>query len=375
MVPLSYTLRSLRVRPMTSAATAGGLGLVVFVLAAALMLGEGVERTIERGGRPEVAVVLSQGADAEQTSNIEDEVARQILGAHSGGGVREAVFMVHLARTGGDSRNVQLRGVEGFHGVRVVAGRTPAPGSAELVVGRGIAGRFPALALGRVLEPREGRRFTVVGIFADGGSRHESEVWGELEQVRDAFGRPGVVSVVRVALSSPEAFAVFEQEVEDDRRFGVQVIRETDFLEQQSEGTSRLVRAIGLLVGALFAVVAMMGAMTTMHAAVVHRRREIGVLRALGFTRLEVVASFLVEATLLGVAGGSVGAAAATTLGLARLSAIQVSSFSEVAFSFQPTVGIVAVSLGAAVAMGVLGGIVPVVHAARIRPSHAIRAA
>jgi putative ABC transport system permease protein len=385
MVPLSYTLRSLRVRPTSSIATAFGLGLVVFVLAAALMLGEGIERTIERGARLDVAVVLSQGADAEQTSNIEDEIARDILAAsgvaHRDGRVLalgEAVFMVHVARAHGDSTNVQLRGVPSamadFHpGVRIVEGRAPSPGSEELIVGKGIAGRFPALALGRSLEPREGRRFTVVGVFEDGGSRYESEVWGDLQAVREAFGRPGVVSVLRVALSGPDAFAAFEEEVEGDRRFGVQVLRETDFLEQQSEGTSSLVRAIGLLVCALFALVAMLGAMTTMHASVVNRRREIGVLRALGFTRLEVVTSFLFEASFLGFAGGSVGASAALGLGLVRLSAINVSSFSEVAFSFQPTLAILVASLGAAVAMGIVGGIVPVVRAARLSPSHAMR--
>jgi putative ABC transport system permease protein len=386
MVPFSYTLRSLGVRPASSIATAAGLGLVVFVLAAALMLGEGVERTIEHGARRDVALVLSQGADAEQTSNIEDEVARDILAAKGvarrtdGGvlGLGEVVFMVHVSRAHGDSGNIQLRGVPAAPGdfhpdVRVVEGRAPAPGKQELMVGRGIAGRFPALALGQSLEPRDGRRFTVVGIFEDGGSRYESEVWGELGEVREAFGRAGVVSVLRVALSRPEAFDVFEQEVEGDRRFGVQVLRETDFLEQQSEGTSNLVRAIGLLVCALFALVAILGAMTTMHASVANRRREIGVLRALGFTRFEVVASFLFEASLLGLAGGSVGAAAALALGLMRLSAINVSSFSEVAFSFEPTAAILIASLAVAVAMGIAGGILPIIRAARLSPSHAMR--
>jgi putative ABC transport system permease protein len=213
----------------------------------------------------------------------------------------------------------------------------------------------------------------VVGIFEADGNSYESEVWVDRELLREAYGRRGIFSSVRVRLESPTKFDAFRAGVENDKRLGLQALRETTFYEKQSEGAAKFVRILGTIVSVFFAGGAMIGAMITMYAAVANRQREIGTLRALGFSRTSVLISFVLEAVLLAVVGGVVGAAASLSMGFVRFSMVNFASWSEIVFSLDPTPQIVATAVAFACAMGLVGGFLPAVRAARTSPLEAIR--
>lgn len=380
MVPISYNLRSLAVRKTTTLATAGGIALVVFVLAGVLMLAAGVKRTLAVSGVPDVAIILRKGSDAELSSGVEipnvglilasKEVARRTDGAPDGLG--EIVVVITLDKLGTEGvSNVQIRGTtEDVYKFRpeakIIEGRKARPGADEVVIGRAIRGRFKGVDLGQSFELRKNRSVKVVGILASGGSSYESEIWADVDAARTAFGREGIVQSVRARLVSEGSFEPFKRALESNRQLGVDVMRESAYYEKQSQGTSTFISVMGGVIAFFFAVGAMIGAMITMYSAVSNRKREIGTLRALGFSRLTIMSSFLIESVLLSLIGGAIGAAASMGLSLASFSMVNMQSWSEIVFSFDPTPGIVLSSLAFAGLMGFLGGLFPAVNAARM---------
>lgn len=380
MVPISYNLRSLAVRKTTTLATAGGIALVVFVLAAVLMLSAGVKRTLASSGSPDVAMILRKGSDAELSSGVEipsvglilanKQVARRPDGTPDGVGEIVVVITVDKLGTEGVS-NVQIRGttedVYAFRPeVKIIEGRKARPGADECVIGRAIRGRFKGVDLGQSFELRKNRPVKVVGIFESGGSSYESEAWTDIDAARTAFGREGIVQSVRARLVSEGSFDAFKRALESNRQLGVDVVRESAYYEKQSQGTSLFVTAMGTVVAFFFAVGAMIGAMITMYSAVANRKREIGTLRALGFGRFTIMLSFLLESVLLSLVGGVVGVVASLGMGTVRFSMINMQSWSEMVFTFDPTPGILLGALAFAAAMGLLGGLFPAVSAARM---------
>ncbi len=388
-IPLRYNLRNLTVRKTTTFATGIGIALVVFVLATALMLSAGVRRTLGKSGRPDVAIVLRKGSNAELASGIDEPnvglifsapgVARDRNGRAEG--VGEVVVVLAIEKLGGEQggvSNVLLRGVPdnvlSFRpSARFVAGRPARPGTDEAVVGARLRGRFRGLELGQTVEIRRNRPLTVVGVFEDGGSSFDSELWADLDTVRSAFGRQGGVSSVRVRLDAPRRFDAFRAAVEQDQRLGLEASREPDHYEKQSEGTSMMITGLGVGITVFFSIGAIIGAMITMYTAVANRKREVGVLRALGFSRLAILTAFLLESSALAVAGGLVGTAASLGMGFVTFSMINFASWSEVTFSFTPTAGILVWSVVAGAAMGLLGGFFPAVRASRVSPIEAMR--
>jgi putative ABC transport system permease protein len=206
----------------------------------------------------------------------------------------------------------------------------------------------------------------VVGIMEAGGSSYESEVWADVDVVRSTFGREGIVQSVRAKLVSPAAFDSYKRAIEGNRQLGLAVERETAFYEKQSQGTSAFIMGLGGAIAFFFSLGAMIGAMITMYSAVSSRGREIGTLRALGFGKLTIMLSFLLESVMLALLGGAAGALAACALGMVSFSIINFQAWSEMVFRFQPTPGIVGGSLMFAGAMGLLGGLFPAVRAARL---------
>lgn len=380
MVPISYNLRSLAVRKTTTLATAGGIALVVFVLAAVLMLSAGVKRTLSVSGAPDVALILRKGSDAELSSGVEipniglilasKEVKRRSDGAPDGIGEIVVVITIDKLGTEGVS-NVQIRGTtEDVYKFRpeakIIEGRKARPGADEVVIGRAIRGRFKGVDLGQSFELRKNRPVKVVGIFEAGGSSYESEVWADVDAARTAFGREGIVQAVRARLVSPSSFDSFKRALEGNRQLGVDVVREGAYYEKQSQGTSTFISVMGGVIAFFFAVGAMIGAMITMYSAVANRKREIGTLRALGFGKTTIMISFLIESVLLSLIGGAIGAAASLAMSLVRFSMVNFQSWSEIVFTFDPTPGIILGSLAFAGAMGFLGGLFPAVNAARM---------
>ncbi len=388
MVPVAYNLRSLAVRRRNTIASAAGLALVVFVFSTVLMLSEGIKRTLGRSGTDGVAVLLRKGSDAELNSGIDaaqvgivggsPEIAKGPDGSPQIIGEVAVVLAQPLAAKPNQFSNLSVRGVPdnvfAFRSdAKIVEGRPATPGTDEAVIGKAIRGRFVGMELGESFELRKNRPVKVVGIFAAGGSAYESEVWADVDAVRSAFGRLGGISSMRVRLDSPQKFNAFKARIETDRQLGLDVVRERAYYDKQSEGLSLFITAMGMVVAVLFSLGAMIGAMITMYATVAHRRREVGTLLALGFSRVSVLSSFLLESILLALVGGGTGALLALLMSFFKFSTLNMRTWSEITVSFEPTIPIVFGSLIFAGAMGIFGGFLPAVRAARLSPVEAMR--
>jgi len=387
MIPLNYNIRNLYVRRTTTLVTAAGIAFVVAVLAGAMMLVEGLKATLDQSGKPQNAIVIRKGSDAELSSSIEDTTLSLIKGAP---GVARApdgqplvigesvvVLFYDLANGKGKS-NVLLRGVPSevltFRPeVKIEQGQMAKPGSDELVVGKKLLGRFKGMEIGNTIELRNGRPGRIVGVFSADGSSFESEVWGDLDYVRGSFGRDGVVQSARVQLTSGAAFDGFEAFVEEDKRLGLEGMGEIDFYRKQSENTATFLGVLGGLIAVFCSLGAMIGASITMYGAVANRKREIGVLRALGFSRLTIMTSFLFESVLLASLGGLLGVLAALGLQLIEFSVLNFSTFSEIVFQFHATPEILVNAFVSGGVMGILGGFLPAVRAARTSPIEAMK--
>jgi ABC-type antimicrobial peptide transport system permease subunit len=386
-IPVAYSLRNLRTRKLTTALTAGGMALVVFVFAAVLMLEAGLRQALVATGQYDNVVVTRRAAGNEVQSAIERSQAAIIESqpeiAIGPGGARAAskevvVLIAQPKRGTGVPTNITVRGV-GAPGlalrpqVRIAGGRMFRPGSTEVIVGRSIAERFDGVAPGEHLR-FGGREWTVVGVFDAGGSGFDSEIWGDGEQMMQSFRRQAFSSVI-ARLVEPSAFDRLKDRLESDPRMAVDVKRERAFYEEQSEMMANFIRILGLALSVIFSIGAMIGAMITMYAAVANRTGEIGSLRALGFRRGAILTAFLAESLGLAILGWVVGLGLASLMQLVRISTMNWQSFSELAFAFALTPRIVAQSLAFAVAMGLAGGVLPAVRAARLKIVDALRAA
>jgi ABC-type lipoprotein release transport system permease subunit len=390
-LPLSYIARNLWVRRLTTVLTAGGMALVVFVFAAVLMLEAGLRQTLVATGSAGNVLAIRKGAATEVQSGISRDQAALLETlpqvARGADGVprvsKEVVVLNSLRKRNDDGSpsasrsNVPIRGVPPMGlalrpQVQMVQGRMFRPGASEIVVGSSVARQFAGVELGRSLSFAQ-RQWQVVGVFDAGRTAFDSEIWGDAEQMSQAFRRTGYSSVI-AQLESPEAFEALQAAVEADPRLTLEVKRERQFYEDQSRALSNFLRFLGLTLSVIFSLGAVIGAAITMYAAVATRTGEIGTLRALGFTRRSILAAFLFESLLLAAAGGLAGLLAATFLQAITISTTNFQSFSELAFSFALTPGIAAASLAFALAMGLVGGFLPAVKAARMRIVEALRA-
>ncbi len=386
-IPLSYIARNLRVRRVTTALTAAGMALVVYVFATVLMMSEGIRATLVATGQPDNMIVLRKGAGAEINSAISRPQAAIIATlpgiASDGAGralvSREPVVLNNLVkRDGGKAANVTLRGTSDIGlalrpQVRIVEGRMFRPGSGELVAARGIAARFEGVALGGSLR-FGGRDWTVVGLFDAGKSGFDSEIWADSEQLMAAFRRQSF-SIVVARLADAAAFDGVRERIESDPRLTLDAKREERFYAEQSESLANFIRILGTSLAVIFSIGAVVGAMITMFGSVAARVGEIGTLRALGFRRGAVLVAFLGEALLLSLLGGVAGLAAALAMQAVNISTTNFATFSDLSFQFRMTAGIAVQSLLFALAMGLVGGFVPAWRAARLNIVDGLRAA
>jgi putative ABC transport system permease protein len=388
-IPFSYSSRSLWARRTTTSATAAGIALVVFVLAASQMLSSGMRSTLVRAGRDSNALVMQHDAYAEVESRIRQGVFITATGAP---GVRrsaqgeplvtgEALVQIFVPRIDDAARisAVQVRGVSDNvfalrPEVHVIRGRPAQPGSDEAIIGIGIDNSYEGLAVGGHFNLKKGRDIQIVGAFSADGAAYESELWTGLDVLRTSLGWEGFLSSVTAVLESKAAFEGFASRLEADKTEGLGVARERAYYEKVSEGLSRSVTTLGDLVTLIFACGAMLGAAITMNAAIAQRRKEIGVLRALGFTAGQVLWAFLLESTVLALAGALIGAGLAALLALGKFSATNYGTGNEITFPFEPTLSILLRSVLLGAVVGVLGGFFPALKAARTSPAAAMRA-
>lgn len=386
-IPYSYSIRNLWTRKLTTLLTAGGMALVVFVFAAILMLAEGLQQTLVETGSYDNVVAVRKGSGTEVQSGVDRyqasvvETLPQIAIANSGKPLlaKEVLVLITLPRRGsGIASNASVRGIgEQSLALRpqakLIEGRLPRPGTPEIMVGVSAAKRFEGIALGGSLRFAL-QDWSVVGIFDAGKTAFSSEVWGDADQLMQAFRRP-VYSSVIFRLTDPAQFQQVKQSIENDPRLTLEAKRENLYYAEQSEMMAKFLRILGMSLTIIFSLGAVIGAMITMYAAVANRTAEIGTLRALGFQRIAILLAFLLESIALGLIGGLAGLFFASFLQFITISTVNFQTFSELAFSFTLTVSIAFRSLFFSLIMGLVGGLLPAFRASRMKIVDALRAA
>jgi ABC-type lipoprotein release transport system permease subunit len=387
-IPISYNLRNVVQRPLSTLATTIGIALVVAILVGTFALASGFQASLVETGSPDNLMALRTGADSEISSGINRDAAnilRALPDVATGPDGRplasaEMVVLINQPRLGQTgSSNVTVRGIdpEGLplrNQLRIVEGRMFTPGTDEVIVARRMAARFARCGIGEKL--RFGQRdFTVVGHFVAGGSGFESEVWGDNAVLMPALNRDDVFQSVTLRMRDPSRFAALKKQLEADPRLGVQIRTERDWYSEQSLMMATLIKVGGLLITLIMAVGAIFGAMNTMYAAVSQRTREIAVLMTLGFTPAAITLSFLIESVLLALVGGVLGCLLALPINGVTTSTTNWSSFSEVAFAFRVTPTGMLWGLVFAALLGLVGGFLPARRAGKRSLAATLRAA
>jgi ABC-type antimicrobial peptide transport system permease subunit len=386
-IPFKYTFRNFKERKLTAIITVSGIAMVVFVFAAALMMAYGVEKTLVSTGSPDNIKVLRKSSQGEISSIIDGDTQNIIrtlphIAKDSNGNLlisAEPVVVINLEIKGGGMSNVTVRGVsqtvyELRDQIKLIDGRLFNPSLRELIVGKSINNKFEGAQIGSKVK-FAGDQWEIVGLFEAEGSGFESEMWGDARQLLSAFNRESSVSTLTLKLDDMANYEDFKRSFETDKRLlPFETKTEQKYFEEQSEYLAGFIRVLGIFITIIFSFGATIGAMITMYSAVANRTVEIGTMRSLGFSRRSILAAFLFEALLTSVFGGIVGLFIASFLQFFTISTLNWNSFSELAFSFSLSPSIIISSLIFAVVMGVLGGFLPSVRAARLNIVNALRA-
>ncbi|NLX56615.1 MAG: ABC transporter permease [Planctomycetaceae bacterium] len=388
-IPLSYSLRSITVRKGSSAMAVGGIALVVVVFVTLLSLAAGFRKVVETSGSPHNVIVLRKGADAELTSQVDRETARVIrelpLVARQAGQqlmVFESVMILAQQKQGGGETNVTVRGTSPLSrvvhaDVRLTEGRWYTPGSNEAVLGVGLARRLRDLGIGHTLSI--GRNtWHIVGLFAAGGSALESELWMDGELLQTSFHRNGIFQslLFRARGDARTAAQELNALTERDLRLRtIQALTEKEHYQKQAKLMNDVITILGGLLTAIMSAGAIAGAMNTMYSAVSQRRREIGCLLALGFSPESIWLAFMIESLLLAALGAALGCTVSLAFDGMQTGMTNWATISETVFEFLVTPQILATATLISLLMGFLGGVVPAIHAARLKVVDALRRA
>ena len=385
-IPIVYNLRSVKARWTSAIVAVIGIAGTVGVFVAMLSLARGFRTTLVSSGSPDNAIVMRAGATSEMTGAVtidtvkilQDEpgIARGTEGPLL---TPEVVLVapIPLISTGTDA-NVQVRGVsknvlEIRKNIKIVEGRMFQPGLAEIIAGKNANVSYTGLVLGNTISLGS-VRWKVVGIFDAGGSAFDSEIWGDAHLIGPAYNRPdNIFQSVTLRLASPDSLQQFKDAVTADPRLNVDVSREIEYYSKQSTRLTTLITVLGGIVAGIMAIGAVFGALNTMYSAVSERGREIATMRALGFGGPSVVTSFVIEALLISFIGGLIGCLAVLPLNGLTTGAMNLQTFSHMAFAFKITPELLVKGVVFALFMGVLGGLFPAIRAASLPISSALR--
>ncbi len=386
-IPLKYNARNLVNRKVSTGMTVAVITLVVTVFLFVLALWQGVTRTLSVNASTRNILTMRVGSQAEMQSVVTRDsydMIRALPGIERNGKGEplvspELLTLINTRRLDGKSSNVQIRGVgpmglEMRPGVRIVEGRVMNPGTNEAIVSKNLSTRFAGMAVGDTVKSGS-YRWVIVGHFDAAGSAYESEMWVDVKDLQQQTKRP-IFSSVFVRTSDPEASARYIETVKGDQRLKLEGKTEKKYYEEQMV-TGAPIKVLAILVGIFTAIGASFGAMNTMYAQVSARTREIGTLRAIGFSRRSVLASFVLEALLLCLAGGVAGTLLAVVLFNLVVTkptgTMNFRTFSEVLFNFRMTPPLIVGGLAFSLAMGLFGGFFPAWRAARLKITTALR--
>ncbi|MDC7786288.1 ABC transporter permease [Rhodoplanes sp. TEM] len=372
-------LKSIPQRFWLSLSTVVAVALVVMVLLSFLAMSAGFRRTLASSGADDVAIALRAGARAELNSVIARDQVRLLEDAP--GVARDAqgrplasaeLYLVvdGIKRTTGTKANLPLRGIGEAgaairKGIRLVEGRMFAPGSNEVVVGKSLLREFQGFELGQTVKFGTGR-WTVVGVFEADGSVFESEIWADLPVVQSLFNRPNTFQILRARLTGPEALAQLKAYNDGDPRLKLDVKSEQEYFSEQSSQTSDLIQKLGWPLAIAMAFGALAGALNTMYSSVASRSVEIATLRAIGFGGFPAFVGTLVESLLLAGVGGVIGAVATWLIFDGFSAATLGASFTQIVFSFRLTPALIGQGVALALIVGLIGGLLPAIRAARM---------
>ena len=385
-IPVIYNFRSVKARWSSAIVAVVGIAGTVGVFIAMLSLARGFKATLVSSGSEDNAIIMRAGATSEMTGGVTTDVVKIIQdepgiarGADGPLVTAEVVLVapIPLISTGTDA-NVEVRGVSINvlairKTVKIVEGRMFTPGLAEIVVGKNAHSSYAGLNLGNTISLGS-VHWKIVGIFDAGGSAFDSDIWADAHLLGPAFNRPDTFfQSVTVHLTSPSAFQQLKDAASTDPRLNVDVTREIDYYSKQSSRLTTLITVLGGLVAAVMAIGAVFGALNTMYSAVAERGREIATMRALGFGGPSVVFSFVIEALLIAFIGGLVGCIAVLPLNGLTTGAMNLQTFSHVAFAFRITTELLVKGIFFALLMGLIGGFLPAVRAASMPVATALR--
>jgi putative ABC transport system permease protein len=385
-IPVIYNFRSVKARWTSAIVAVLGIAGTVGVFVAMLSLARGFRATLVSSGSADNAMVMRAGATSEMTGGVGIDAVKILQDApgiarsSDGPLVTPEVVLVApipLISTGTDA-NVQIRGVSKNvlqirNKVKIAEGRMFQPGLNEVIVGRNANKSYAGLTLGNTINLGN-VRWAIVGIFDAGGSSFDSEVWGDAHLIGPAYNRPDTLfQSVTVHLTSPDSLQQFKDAVTSDPRLNVDVTREIEYYSKQSTRLTTLITVLGGLIAAIMAIGAVFGALNTMYSAVAERGREIATMRALGFGGPSVVFSFVIEALLIAFVGGLVGCLVVLPLNGLTTGAMNLQTFSHVAFAFKITPELLVKGIIFALVMGLVGGLLPAVRAATRPVAQALR--
>ncbi len=387
-LPLYYNLRNVRVRWQVTLLAVGGIALVVAVFAVLMSMSEGFRVALKSTGRTDNAIIVQRGSASELTSGVplehrnmiivDDRVARGADGQPLASW--EWVIVISLPKaTDGNPTNVTLRAViprtfEVRGGVKVVEGRSFTAGLDEVIVGRKLTERIRGIKVGESVKFQQ-KQLKIVGIFESQGGAFESEIWGDFDTFGAMFQRGAGSNSLVVRMRAPAAIPELDRWIRSQPQMQLQAVSERKYYEDQAGPLAAILRNLATAVAFIMGVGAVFGAMNTMYAIVAARTREIGTLRALGFSRRAILASFLIESVILALLGGAVGCLLAFPMNGFSTGTGQTQSFSEIAFAFQITPGIVLIGMVFAAVMGIVGGLLPAFRGARLPITTALREA
>jgi putative ABC transport system permease protein len=385
MIPLKYNLRNLKVRWKTTLMTMLGTGLVVWSSCVLFGLVDGLEHSLNISGEPLDIIVMRPGSTNETTGGFESSKADQLLAlpgiARDETGLvlaAEELLNIPIAeRQNGTRTNIIVRGVQAASrrlrpAFRIVEGRDLVEGRGECIVSSSMSRRFQGAQIGGQLDFGDKERYRVVGIFTAGGSSAESEVWADFRDVVRNTGREGSVSCVQLRAADRPAYDQLRRTIEDDTRFKMAAIPETVYFQNQSR-SSIFLKGAGTMIAVLLTFGAMFAAANTMFAAVSTRTREIGTMRALGFSRRDILVCFLGESLILCCLGGLVGVLAAIPLNAWTYETSDFNSFASITVAFRLGPLALGVATAMTLAMGLFGGMLPAVRAVRLDVISALR--
>ncbi|MCH2106827.1 MAG: ABC transporter permease [Planctomycetes bacterium] len=384
LVPLSYNLRSLRVRKSSTLLTIISVGATVAIFAGVLSLQQGFETLFSDSGREDVSVFLRPGAVSEGESGIPpakcEIIKKSLPEVKVVDGMplasAESFLAVRRRKLDGGETNVPIRGVEQMTftiregEVTLTEGRAFAPGSDEVIVGEKLVGRIQGCEMGETIWLNT-VPFKVVGVFSHDGP-FASEIWCDIRRMSDALERPWYSRVVAV-LNSEADFEALKERMSEHKEIPAKVMDEKTYYEEQTRALSGVLRGLGSFLAVIMGMAAAFTATNTMLAALSSRSHEIGILLSVGFRPTAIFLSFLFEAVLLGLAGGLVGVLVAFLINGAETGTTNFRTFTEIAFAFRVTPLVLSQAVFFSLLLGLLGGAWPAWRASRMKPIEALR--